>query len=75
MCTGQMGGEDSDEAGVPGVGDGGRGGGAGGGTCHRDEGGSSSKVASVASSTQKVSSDTISLSNQANRRPEGLGTG
>ena len=34
-----MDGEDSDEAGVPGVGDGGRAGGAGGGTRHGDEGG------------------------------------
>ena len=70
-----MGGEDSDEAGVPGIGDGGRAGGVGSGTCHRDEGGSSSKVVSVASSARKVSSDTISLSNQANGRPKGLGIG
>ena len=36
MCTGQMGREDSGEAGVPGISDGG---GAGGGTCCGDEGG------------------------------------
>ena len=34
-----MGGEDSNKAGVPGIGDGGRAGGAGGGTRHGDEGG------------------------------------
>ena len=34
-----MGGKDGNEAGVPGVSDGGRGGGAGSGTCRGDEGG------------------------------------
>ena len=75
MHAGRVDGEGSDEAGVPGVGYGGRGGGAGGGTCRRDKGGSSSEVVSVASSTHKVSSDAISLSNRANGLPEGLGTG
>ena len=69
-----MGGEDSDKAGIPGIGDGGRAGGAGDGTCCGDEGGSS-KVVSVTLSTCKVSSDTIGLSNRANECPEGSGTG
>ena len=34
-----------------------------------------SKAVSVASSMHKVSSDTIGLSNQANKHPEGLGRG
>ena len=38
-------------------------------------GGLSSEVVSVASSARKVSSDTIGLSNRANRLPEGSGTG
>ena len=37
--------------------------------------GASSKAVSVALSTRKVSSDTISLSNQSNEHPEGLGRG
>ena len=38
-------------------------------------GGSSSEVVLVASSAHKVSSNAIGLSNWANGRPEGLGTG
>ena len=38
-------------------------------------GGSSSKTVSVTSSARKVSSDAVGLSNQANRLPEGSGTG
>ena len=37
--------------------------------------GALSEVVSVASSAHKVSSDTISLSHQANEHPEGLGRG
>ena len=71
-----MDGEGGDEAGIPGVGYGGRGGGAGGGTRCRDEGGgSSSEAVSVASSARKVSSDAVGLSNRANGLPEGSGTG
>ena len=75
MHAGRVDREGGDEAGVPGVGYGGRGGGAGGGTCRRDEGGSSSKVVLVASSACKVSSDAVGLSNWANGLPEGSGTG
>ena len=38
-------------------------------------GGLSSEAVSVASSTRKMSSDTVGLSNWANRLPEGSGTG
>ena len=69
-----MGREDGDEAGIPGVSDGGRAGGAGGGTRRRDKGGSSEAVL-VASSARKVSSNSIGQSNWANGRPEGSGTG
>ena len=37
--------------------------------------GGSSEVVSVASSACKVSSDTVGLSNRANKHPEGSGTG
>ena len=38
-------------------------------------GGSSSEAVSVASSTRKVSSNAVGLSNRANGLPEGSGTG
>ena len=70
-----MDGEGGNEAGVPGVGYGGRGGGAGGGTRCRDKGGLSSEAVLVASSAHKVSSNAVGLSNRANGLPEGSGTG
>ena len=69
-----MGREDGNEAGLPGIGDGGGEGGAGSGTRCGDKGGIS-KVVSVTSSMHKVSSNAVGLLNQANEWPEGSGRG